>query len=79
MVKIKPGTELYFSKNEEIKCIVIDKFQIEFEGNIQSLTKASETIISRLGYNWKQVRGPAYWLYENETLVERRMRMEVED
>ena len=79
MVKIKPGTELYFSKNEEIKCIVIDKFQIEFEGSIQSLTKASETIISRLGYNWKQVRGPAYWLYENETLVERRMRMEVED
>ena len=78
MVKIKPGTELYFSKDEEIKCIVVDKFQIEFEGTIQSLSQSAMILINRLGYNWKQIQGTGYWMYSNETLYERRMRMEVE-
>ena len=79
MVKIKPGTELYFSKDEEIKCIVVDKFQIEFEGTIQSLSQSAMILINRMGYNWKQIQGTGYWMYSNETLYERRMRMEVED
>ena len=78
MVKIKPGTELYFSKDEEIKCIVVDKFQIEFEGTIQSLSQSAMILINRMGYNWKQIQGTGYWMYSNETLYERRMRMEVE-
>ena len=78
MVKIKPGTELYFSKDEEIKCIVVDKFQIEFEGIIQSLSQSAMILINRMGYNWKQIQGTGYWMYSNETLYERRMRMEVE-
>ena len=78
MVKIKPGTELYFSKDEEIKCIVVDKFQIEFEGRIQSLSQSAMILINRMGYNWKQIQGTGYWMYSNETLYERRMRMEVE-
>ncbi len=79
MVKIKPGTELYFSKDETIKCIVKDKFQVEFEGTIQSLSQSAMIIINRLGYKWKQIQGTGYWMYSNETLYERRMRMEVED
>ena len=78
MVKIKPGTELYFSKDEEIKCIVVDKFQIEFEGTIQSLSQSAMILINRMGYNWKQIQGTGYWMYSNETLYERRMRMEIE-
>ncbi|MDA8892501.1 GIY-YIG nuclease family protein [Hyphomicrobiales bacterium] len=78
MVKIKPGTELYFSKDEEIKCIVVDKFQIEFEGTIQSLSQSAMILVNRMGYNWKQIQGTGYWMYSNETLYERRMRMEVE-
>ena len=78
MVKIKPGTELYFSKDEEIKCIVVDRFQIEFEGIVQSLSQSAMTIINRMGYNWKQIQGTGYWMYSNETLYERRMRMEIE-
>ena len=59
--------------------IVKDKYLVEFENSSQSLTEVTKKLISRLGYNWKQVRGPAYWLYEDETLVERRLRMEIDD
>ena len=79
MVKINPGAELYFTKDENIKCIVKDKYLVEFENSSQSLTEVTKKLISKLGYNWKQVRGPAYWLYEDETLVERRLRMEIDD
>ncbi len=79
MVKIKPGIELYFAKDENIKCIVKDKFQIEFEGEIQSLSQSAKIIMDRLGYNWKQIQGPGYWMYDNETLHERRIRMETNE
>ena len=79
MVKINPGAELYFTKDENVKCVVKDKYLVEFENSSQSLTEVTKKLISSLGYNWKQVRGPAYWLYEDETLVERRLRMETND
>ena len=36
------------------------------------------TKINRMGYNWKQIQGTGYWMYSNETLYERRMRIEIE-
>lgn len=54
--------------------MVIDNRSIEFSGEITSLSNSAQKI---LGYNYG-VAGTDYWMYEGETLDERRKRMEGE-
>ena len=75
MVKIPLGAELYFSRNQEVKAIVVGRSgseTIEFNGTRMSLSKSAQEV---LGYN-NVVSGTAYWSYEGETLDERRQRIE---
>lgn len=74
MVNIRVGAELYFSRDENIKALVADKKHISFNGEITSLSDSARKI---LGYDYG-VQGPAYWMYEGETLDERRKRLEEE-
>ena len=76
MVQIPAGSVLTFVKDPELTAIVIDKHQVEFESEIQSLTSSALKIIHRMGYEWSKVSGPQYWSYDGETLTERRNRME---
>ena len=50
--------------------------QVEFEGNVTSLSDAARTLLHRGGGTLSAAQGPLYWLYDNETLVERRTRLE---
>lgn len=79
MVDIPPGTELAFTKDHLITCVVVDHKKVEFEGETTSLTAAALTVVNRMGYSWAKIAGPQYWEYEGETLTERRNRMETED
>jgi hypothetical protein len=75
MVKIPVGAELYFSRDENIKAKVIDTHganSIEFNGKETSLSQSAQKI---LGYKYG-VAGTDYWMYDGETLDERRRRME---
>ncbi|MDP1760541.1 MAG: GIY-YIG nuclease family protein [Candidatus Woesebacteria bacterium] len=72
MVDIPIGAELVFSRDENIKAKVIDNRWVDFNGEETSLSKAAQSI---LGLEWPP-QGPAYWMYEGETLDERRTRME---
>ncbi len=75
MVGIPLGAELYFSRNNEIKAIVVGRSgseTIEFNGTRTSLSKAAQDV---LGYS-KSVAGTSYWSYDGETLDERRQRIE---
>ena len=76
MVDIPPGSNLTFSKDATISCIVVDHRSVEFEGVVTSLSASALAIVKRMGYDWKQIAGPAYWEFEGETLDERRRRME---
>jgi hypothetical protein len=76
LVAIPPGSTLVFLKDESIVARVVDNQKIEFEGEITSTSNAARKVLHRMGYNWKQVRGPSYWTYEGETLEERRSRLE---
>ena len=59
---------------------VVDDKNVEFEGEVTSLSQSSLSLLNRdFGKNWKTVRGPDYWIYNNETLSERRLRLEDED
>ncbi len=75
MVNIPIGAELIFSRDENIKAIVADNKSINFNNNITSLSASAQKI---LGYDYG-VQGTAYWMYEGETLDERRKRLEGEE
>jgi hypothetical protein len=72
MVNIPIGAEIYFSRNENIKAKVLDSRHVLLDGETTSLSTSAQKI---LGYDYG-VQGTAYWMYENETLDERRKRME---
>ena len=79
MVDIPIGSELTFLKDETKVSIVSGDREIEFEGQKYSLTQVTMELLNKeFEKNWKSVRGPDYWIFENETLTERRMRMELE-
>jgi len=75
MVKIPIGAELYFSRDESIKAKVISTRaanSIEFNGKKTSLSRSAQKI---LGYQYG-VAGTDYWMFDGETLDERRRRFE---
>lgn len=72
MVDIPIGAELVFSRGENIKAKVIDNRSIMFNGEITSLSTSAQKILS---YDYG-VSGTDYWMYEGETLDERRIRFE---
>jgi hypothetical protein len=72
MVDIPVGAELTFSRDENIKAKVIDNRLIEYNGKITSLSESAHEI---LGCS-SRVSGTLYWMYEGETLDERRRRFE---
>ncbi len=75
MVDISVGADLVFSRDENIKAKVVDNRNIEFNGELTSLSNSAQKI---LGYDYK-VAGTLYWMYEGEILDERRRRMESEE
>jgi hypothetical protein len=72
MVNLPVGTELVFSRDNNIKAKVVDEKSINFENKTTSLSASAQKI---LGYDYK-VQGTAYWMFEGETLDERRRRIE---
>jgi len=75
MVGIPFGSEIVFSRDENIKAKVIDNRFIELDGEKTRLSISAQKL---LGYDYMP-QGPAYWTYEGETLDERRKRMEGEE
>ena len=78
MINVPVGSILTFVKDPTITSTVVDKHKIKFEDEIHSLSSSTLKIVHRMGYTWSQVSGPTYWMYEGETLTERRSRMEQE-
>lgn len=72
------GSILTFSEDEAITAIVHDRKKIEFEGELKSLSAAAVIVLNRRGRNWRTVNGLQYWVYDGETIHERRARMERE-
>ena len=77
MLGIEPGSIITFYTDETLTAKVVDDYQIEFEGELQSVTKAARTILLRTNPDRQKVTdGPPYWKFEGETLRDRRKRME---
>src|SRR3989344_495890 len=69
------GAELIFSRDEKIKAKVIDNHSVEYDGKKTSLSNSAQKI---LGYDYG-VAGTDYWMYEGETLDERRKRLSTQE
>ena len=76
MVDVPVGATLTFSKDETVTALVVDDKRIEFEGVITSTSAAATKLLHRRGWTLRAAQGPLYWMYDGETLAERRMRME---
>jgi hypothetical protein len=74
MVNIPIGAELYFVRDKNTKVIVLDNKTVEYQGDSLSLSEAARRA---LNVEWP-AQGPIYWMYEGETLDERRKRIEEE-
>lgn len=70
--EIPIGSELNFSRGENITARVVDERKIEFNGKLTSLSTSAQEI---LGTSYP-VAGTDYWMYEGEILDERRRRLE---
>src|SRR3989338_1864292 len=69
------GAEIYFSRDETKKAKVVDLHSvksIEFDGAVTSLSLSAKKL---LGYKYG-IAGTDYWMYDGETLDERRRRIE---
>src|SRR5579883_2028925 len=78
MIGIKPGTELQLAKDTKVVCRTIDEInQVEFRGDITSLSDAARQAINSLGYSWDNVSGPWEWTYHGRRLDE--IRREIEE
>ena len=75
MAKIPVGAELIFSRDENIKAKVIDNHFVEYDGEKTSLSSSAQKI---LGFDYG-VAGTDYWMYEGETLDERRKRLATQE
>ncbi len=80
MVDIPPKSQLTFIHDPSVVATVVDDRTIDFEGEQTSLSMAARIILQRTrGITWKQVAGPQYWQFDNETLMDRRLRYELEE
>ena len=78
-VGIPVGSTLHFVRDKNVTVTVVDDRNVEFEGEVTSLTQSSLKLLNRdHGWNSSSVAGPQYWVYENETLSERKLRLENE-
>ena len=78
MVGIPPGTELQLYRDRTIICKTVDdKNQVEFKGDVTSLSDAALQACKDLGYDSVAVSGPWEWTYQGKRLDE--MRREIEE
>tara|TARA_A200000113_G_scaffold193210_1_gene182692 strand:+ start:80 stop:670 length:591 start_codon:yes stop_codon:yes gene_type:complete len=69
-IGIEPGEILEFKKDPSITAKVVKNDQIEFRGNITSLSPAALIIVHEMGYKWTKIAGPQFWMYKGKTLYE---------
>ena len=79
LANIPIGSVLEHNKDDTETCVVIDNRTVEYNGEKLSLTSAALKVFHKLGYSWSSVSGPESWIFEGETLDERRKRIEDED
>lgn len=69
---ISLGTVFTFTRDSAVTCKLVENSNVEFNGEILSLSKAAQKAL-KVDY---PVQGPVFWELDEETLDERRRRLE---
>ncbi len=77
-LNIPEGAILTFTRDPSITCSAQQKNNVLLEGETLSVSAAALKVLHKLGRNWSTVNGYQFWQYEEETLSERRNRLEEE-
>ena len=77
-IGVLDGATLTFSRDENVTATVVGESRVLFHGDVMSLSAAALKAVQDAGLMWKAVSGSDVWLYEGETLDERRRRIEEE-
>jgi hypothetical protein len=77
-IGIKSGAVLTLSRDEDVHATVVDGNQVDYEGEIMSLSASALAALHKLGYTSEAVSGSDYWMYEGKTLDEIRVSKEAE-
>ena len=78
MIGIKPGTELQLERDKTIICRTVDENnQVEYLGEVLSLSRAAVRAVNSIGLEWDAVSGPWAWTYQGKRLDD--MRRDIED
>jgi len=77
-INVPVGAQLSFSRDDKIKCTVLPENRVDYLGKSMSLSRSALTILQGMGNATSTVSGSAMWMYSDETLEERRQRMESE-
>ena len=72
---IPVGSTITFSRDDSIKADVLENDEIKFKGKNTNISLAAKNLLRRKYF----VAGPRYWKYKDETLDERRRRMDLEN
>jgi hypothetical protein len=67
------GSVLHFCRNSDITCTVFSDNTVMFNGEIMTLTEAARNT-GLIPYY--ELQGPKFWLYEDELLTKRRIRIQ---
>ena len=73
------GAVLTFTKDPAYTCTVVSDGKVIFESEVLSPSAAALKVVRKLGYKWAAVSGSDYWMYDDETLTARRLRLEDEE
>jgi T5orf172 domain len=77
-IGIKPGDVLSFTRDEAIQAIVAPDGKVVYEGELLSPSAAALKALHKRGYQTPAASGSEHWMFDGETLDERRRRMEAE-
>jgi hypothetical protein len=77
-IGLKKGDVLQFARNRAITATVESDSSILYNGKELSISAAALDAIHKCGYEWKAIQGPAFWLYNGESVqeIESRLRDE---
>ena len=74
--EVPVGSMLSFARDPNKTARVLDDKYVELDGQTMTLAGSALKILNEMGINWRAVQGSKYWIYEGETLNERRVRMD---
>jgi hypothetical protein len=77
-IGIKPGDVLTLSRDESVQATVALDGKVQYEGELLSPSAAALKALHKLGYQTPSASGSEFWMFDGETLDERRRRLEAE-